>query len=240
MNILLAGRDEQELEFLSAHFNREKPTKHHIFEVGDFIKAKLLMQTSTPHLLLVVLSSSNKNRLGHKQYIIAMTLSHDNSSNLEPLFEDENRASVIHSKQMFTTEEALLALKNIYHPLTINLPIESNHPNRIAIPVKGGYKFLELSEIIRLEGSGSYTILYTNNGKKLMVSTRIGNFENQLSKSGFIRTHQSHIVRINMVSELRKASEYYLVLSNKEKIPVAKRRLAYVEEVLFKSYKKVR
>lgn len=240
MNILLAGRNEQELQFLSAHFNREKPTKHHFFEVGNFIKAKLLMQTSTPHLLLVVLSGSNKNRVGHKQYMIAMTLSHHNSSNLESLFEDEKSASVIYSKQMFTNEEALIALKNIYHPLIINPPLESNYPTRIAIPVKGGYKFLELTEIIRLEGSGSYTILYTINGKKMMVSTRIGNFENQLSKSGFIRTHQSHIVRLNLVCELRKASEYYLVLSNKEKIPVAKRRLTFVEHALFKSYKKVR
>lgn len=240
MNILLAGRNEQELQFLNTHFNHIKESKHHIFEVEDFRKAKQLIQSSKPHLLLVVLSSSDENKTEQKKYIIAMTLSQHSDSNFESLFEDEIKASVIHSKQMFTIEEALVALKNIYHPLADKLPLELNYTNRIAIPVKGGYKFMELAEITRLEGSGSYTILYTLNGKKMMVSTRIGNFENQLSKSGFIRTHQSHIVRVNFVREIRKGSEYYLVLSNNEKIPVAKRRLAYVEHVLFKSYKKVK
>jgi DNA-binding LytR/AlgR family response regulator len=238
MNILLAGRNKQELQFLNTYLNDKNVRENQFFEVGDFVKAKRFIETATPHLLLV-LTNSNEKRVGHKRYVIAIALSGHTSLKLESLFNDENRASVIHSKQMFTIEEALTALKKFYHPLAINLPLELNQPNRIAIPVKGGYKFMELAEIIRLEGSGSYTILYTINGKKLMVSTRIGNFENQLSKNLFIRTHQSHIVRVTFVRELRKASEYYLVLSNKEKIPVAKRRLSYVEQVLFKSYKKV-
>lgn len=239
MNILLAGRNEQELQFLNTQFNHVKPPKYHLYEVENFSKAKQLIQSSKPHLILVVLSNLIEKNLDPKQYIIAMTLNHHGASNFEALLEDNDRASVIHSKQMFTNEEALIALKKIYHPLAIQLPFELDYPHRIAIPVKGGYKFMDLADIIRLEASGSYTILYTVNGKKLMVTTRIGNFENQLSKGGFIRTHQSHIVRVNSVREMRKGSEYYLVLSNNEKIPVAKRRLAFVESVLFKSYKKV-
>ncbi len=237
MNILLAGRNEQELHFLNARCNNTHQSNHRFIEADNLVKASHLIRNTRPHVVCIIANATEKSTV-LKQYVIVLNLSINLTSETESIFQPSDN-SFIRSTQLFTLEEVLMALMKLYGKTPLDIPSHGSTHKRIALPVKGGYKFLELSSIIRLEGSGSYTYLHTETGKRLLMSSRIGCFENQLPKRQFIRVHQSHIVQVNFITELRKGSEFYLILSNKEKIPVAKRRLGYVEQILFDNYLKV-
>lgn len=53
---------------------------------------------------------------------------------------------------------------------------------------------VSLHDIVRFQSEGSYTEVWLSNGKKIVVSRLIKEFEELLTPDGFLRVHQSHLV----------------------------------------------
>jgi two-component system LytT family response regulator len=108
----------------------------------------------------------------------------------------------------------------------INTSGKTTSQERIAIPMREGYEIISYDEIIHLEASESYTMIYLEGDKKILSSKNIKVYEDKLSPMVFFRTHKSHI--INMRDHLKgfnRIDGNSAVMSNGKFIPIARRKL---------------
>ncbi len=94
----------------------------------------------------------------------------------------------------------------------------SNGLNRLALNSQDKIKVVKISDIIRCESSGSYTLFYTRAGDQILVTKTLKEYDALLSDYGFVRVHQSHLVNTECIKEFVKTDGGYLVLDNKKEI----------------------
>jgi two-component system LytT family response regulator len=109
---------------------------------------------------------------------------------------------------------------------SIQMLVESinGETNRLALPTHQGFEFFNIEELIRCEADRNYTIFYFKNQKPITVSRNIKQYEDILSKKGFVRVHASHIINIREMKAYHKGSGGYIVLSDNTKIDISKSR----------------
>ncbi len=95
---------------------------------------------------------------------------------------------------------------------------------KIALPQRDGYNFIEVSAIIHCEAEGAYTKIYLNDGKKLLISKTLGDIEEMLPPESFQRIHHSTVVNIDYVSHLIRTDGGYVILKTGEKLLISKAR----------------
>lgn len=93
---------------------------------------------------------------------------------------------------------------------------------RIAIPLSGSIRFIHLKEVLCFKADSSYTEIFFEDGTSITASRTLKNFEQPLeNEPDFFRCHKSYIVNLQFVSEWIKSEGGYLLLKNKETIPVS-------------------
>lgn len=94
----------------------------------------------------------------------------------------------------------------------------------IELPVNDGIVFLKQNQIIRLEASGSYTIIYMKDGVKHTASKNLKYFECLLDPVCFYRCHNSHIININEVVKLVSSDGYFALMSDQSLPDVSRKQ----------------
>ncbi|HOZ87333.1 MAG TPA: LytTR family DNA-binding domain-containing protein [Bacteroidia bacterium] len=87
-------------------------------------------------------------------------------------------------------------------------------PNFIELAVKNGIVFMKPRDIIRVEGSGSYTVFHLNNNVKQMVSKNLKECEALLEHPYFFRCHISHIINLHHVVKLISNNGFCIQMSD--------------------------
>ncbi|MFK7787035.1 MAG: LytR/AlgR family response regulator transcription factor [Crocinitomicaceae bacterium] len=83
------------------------------------------------------------------------------------------------------------------------------------------YLLLAYDEIIRIQGSGSYSDFYLMDGRKITASKRLNFFWKRIEEKGFIRTHQSHIVNEKHILGYSKKDGGGFFLKNDMSVPIS-------------------
>lgn len=96
--------------------------------------------------------------------------------------------------------------------------------NIIAIPSIDKIDFFKFDEIIYLKSDGRYTNFYLKNGKNVLATRNIGEYEKLFSENIFFRIHHSYIVNLAYVEKITKETGYYCEMVNSHNIPIAKRK----------------
>ena len=77
--------------------------------------------------------------------------------------------------------------------------------------------------------NGSYAIVYFfQDGTKILVTKTLKTFADLLKNYQFLRVHQSHLVNVSYVKAFIKSDGGYLVLKDKNTVPVSVRKRAEV------------
>lgn len=84
--------------------------------------------------------------------------------------------------------------------------------------------FVEMKDIIFCMADGKYTTFFLLNGKKIVSSKNLGEYEKLLNEGFFYRVHHGYIINIKYLSSIIKKDGVYCELTNKVTIPIAKRR----------------
>ncbi len=95
--------------------------------------------------------------------------------------------------------------------------------DRITIAEGPDYHIVSVADIVRIEGSGSYSTFYLADERKLTASKRLNHYDERLSKQVFFRSHQSHLVNLNFVQRYSKSDGGYLVMKTGHTVPLSKR-----------------
>ncbi|WP_217363306.1 MULTISPECIES: LytR/AlgR family response regulator transcription factor [Winogradskyella] len=91
--------------------------------------------------------------------------------------------------------------------------------NKLIVPTVKGLSFIPQDEVLHIEGYEGYTKIHLEDNSTLMSSYNLGKFEKVVS-SNFFKCHKSHIVNLNKVRHFE--NEGYLVLENKQRIPISR------------------
>jgi two-component system LytT family response regulator len=100
------------------------------------------------------------------------------------------------------------------------------HPeqlDKIALPVLNGLEFIEVNNIVKVEGENVYSIFYLNDGKKIIVSRTLKETEQVLSRWSFIRVHKSYIINLRYIKRYTKGEGGIVELSDGSEVEVSRR-----------------
>lgn len=138
---------------------------------------------------------------------------------LKPLSPPDLVNAVARAEQLHHTGELKVQLRtlleNISEPKLVKQKLILKTMDRIFS--------LNVNEIVRFHSEGSYTEVFTRDGKKIVVSRLIKEFDEMLSSCGFLRVHQSHLINIDYIFCFEK-TESQLILKDESVIPVSVRK----------------
>ena len=115
--------------------------------------------------------------------------------------------------------------------------VELSDKNRkISLPCKEGFLVLEVSDVIYLEASSNYTIVYTRCNKKLLVSKTLKYIEGLINSSNFLRIHRSYLINKDFIHKLNRQSGTHVELFDQVLLPVSRSRKEFVLDWFSSSY----
>ena len=100
----------------------------------------------------------------------------------------------------------------------------NQHNEYVAVSSLDKIELIPMSEIIFCQADGKYTNFFLLNGKKIMSSRNLGEYNSILDHKYFFRIHHSYIINIRHIAKISKKDGYFCELSNGTILPVAKRR----------------
>ena len=102
---------------------------------------------------------------------------------------------------------------------------------QLVIPEIGGFKIVQLKEILFLKADGNYTCIYYNS-KKLMATKLLKEYDDMLSPLSFMRVNKSFLVNLNHVVEYKRGEGGFAILSDGSEIEISRRRKAeFIDKV---------
>ncbi|MEZ0184728.1 LytR/AlgR family response regulator transcription factor [Flavobacterium oncorhynchi] len=84
--------------------------------------------------------------------------------------------------------------------------------------------FVKKEDVIFCMADGKYTTISLRDGRKIVSSKNLGEYEKVLDSVSFYRIHHGYIINIRYLVSIRKKEGFYCELVNKISIPVSKRR----------------
>ena len=93
---------------------------------------------------------------------------------------------------------------------------------KIALPQREGYEFVEVSSILYCQAEGAYTKVLLDNKRSMLISRSLGDVEELLPPDMFQRIHHSSLVNVSFISQFLRTDGGYVVLKNGEKLSVSK------------------
>lgn len=147
---------------------------------------------------------------------------------LKPVDIDELVTAVNKAEQKLAAQSKTSQLDFLLQQLKMPEPSVS----KIALPMQSEIRYVALSEIIRCEADNTYTFFILANEEKILVSKSLKEYADLLRPSGFLRTHQSHLVNPKYVKSWLKEDGGILLLTTREKIPVSKPNKETVRQAL--------
>ncbi|TBN06915.1 response regulator transcription factor [Hyunsoonleella flava] len=133
---------------------------------------------------------------------------------LKPVDIEELEAALNKVKHLSVTDqkEQIKTAKAVWH----------NDSSKLVLSLHDSFQVIDLNQLLYCESDKGYTTFYCDNGKKYLVSKTLKEYEEQLTKSNFVRPHQSYIVNLNYIDKYEKSGTIYL--ENGKKIPVSSRK----------------
>lgn len=102
----------------------------------------------------------------------------------------------------------------------------------IGLPLQNQIEFVEVSNIIRCESDGNYTIFHLKNKQNLLISKTLKEYDELLSPFQFLRVHQSHLINMNEIKSFIKTDGGYIKMKDGSNITISRQRRELVIKAL--------
>ena len=106
-----------------------------------------------------------------------------------------------------------------FDALTHNL--NTNQKRKLVLKTQESVHVVDLNEIIRCEADKNYTFFYLNNGKKILVSRTLKDFEMLLGNHGFFRAQQSHLINLEYIDRYDKQEGGSVIMKDGASVPLS-------------------
>jgi two-component system LytT family response regulator len=137
---------------------------------------------------------------------------------LKPVDLDEFIFAINKADDMVRFEEKLR-----FKALADNINLLSK-AHKIILKTSEHIHLINIGDIIRIVADGNYCTFFICDGRKILISRPIREYEKLLIDKGFHRIHKTHIININKVSYFDKTDGGDVVMSDGSKVPVSSRK----------------
>jgi two-component system LytT family response regulator len=96
--------------------------------------------------------------------------------------------------------------------------------NKVKIATVNGFELICVHDIIRVEASGSYTVVLMKDGEQIVTSKLIKEMEKILLDYDFFRSHRSHLINIRQVKRFITENDGEIIMVDNSRIPLSRRR----------------
>lgn len=139
---------------------------------------------------------------------------------LKPVDKDELIEAVKKAEVAIEKENLELKLKTLF----LNIENTKNQPRKLVLRTSERIYSIDISDIIRCESDKNYTEFFLNDGKKLLVSITLKEYDEMLSPYGFFRSHQSHLINLRYFDHYLKSDGGMAIMKDKSSVPVSSRK----------------
>lgn len=134
---------------------------------------------------------------------------------LKPIDEEELKTAIINAIDTIDFKKDDTQFEALSHNL---LP---NQKRKLVLKTQESVHVVDLSDIIRCEADKNYTFFYLSNGKKILVSRTLKDFETLLSNQGFYRVQQSHLINLDFIDRYDKQEGGSVILKDGSSVPLS-------------------
>jgi len=137
---------------------------------------------------------------------------------LKPIDEEELSLAINRADDVIRFEEKLQSkameenIKNL------------NKSDKVILKTSDYVHLVSTSDIIRIEADGNYSTFYILDGREVIVSKAIKEWEESLIDKGFHRVHKSHLINIQKLQYFDKTDSGDVIMSDGSVVPVASRK----------------
>ncbi|RFZ90019.1 DNA-binding response regulator [Mucilaginibacter conchicola] len=205
-----------------------------------------VIASTAPDLLFLDIQMPDKNgfevlkALPHHQFEVVFVTAFDNYGIqaikfsaidylLKPIDPEELRQSIAKVKAKLNQRKANLQLENLMDFIKDK---DAKKEHKLALASTKEIRFVHTGDITRCESSNAYTKFFLTDGKDILVSKPIFEYEELLTGYDFIRCHQSHLVNIKFVKSLIKEDSGYLLMDDNTRIPISRNKKEHVIKAL--------
>lgn len=147
---------------------------------------------------------------------------------LKPIDPDEFALSIerAHSK--------INALKSYERVDAFIQNIKAGELKKITLKTNERIHIVNINDIVYCEADKNYTTFYLTEHKKILVSKPIGEYEELLSGTGFLRIHQSFLINLSNITSYEKGDGGFVITIENHKVPVSTRKKEQLMQFLQK------
>lgn len=185
-------------------------------EMPDMSGIDLLRSFTDPHFRIVFVTAYDAYaveafRLSAIDYLLKPVEGEDVAKTVQKIKKDIEKDQNIICAQLSHLEKLLMQ-----NPLVAESKIGINMADKIM--------FVNINDIMYCEANGSYTNVYFHDGKKIVASRSLCDFETQLANYKFFRIHNSSLINLNSIKEFQRHDGGYVIMKNGKELEVSQRK----------------
>jgi two-component system, LytTR family, response regulator len=92
---------------------------------------------------------------------------------------------------------------------------------KLALPTLNEIEFVNVNDIVRVEGEKNYSTFFLNDKRKITVSRTLGEYEKMLDGITFMRVQKSHLINLIYVKKYLKGDGGWVLTADGAEVPVS-------------------
>ncbi|MGZ8550362.1 MAG: LytR/AlgR family response regulator transcription factor [Chitinophagaceae bacterium] len=129
----------------------------------------------------------------------------------------QNAVERLSKHRKFHTKDKMELLRS-------SLSSAKSQDEKIAVPTSDGLEFIPIKNIVHIESSSNYSKLFFSDGKNILVTKLLGEFEEILAAYHFFRVHNSHLINLTYIKKYIRGEGGQVVMQNGDVLDVARRK----------------
>jgi two-component system LytT family response regulator len=120
--------------------------------------------------------------------------------------------------------KALLAPTKVdqHHVEVLRENFNAKVPSKLVLNTSDSVFVIHTEDLIRCESEKNYTTFYISDGRKIITSKTMKDYESLLNDLPFYRCHRSHIINLNFFDRFDKREGGAIIMKNNNQIPLSR------------------
>ncbi|WP_258103595.1 LytTR family DNA-binding domain-containing protein [Marinoscillum sp. MHG1-6] len=99
-----------------------------------------------------------------------------------------------------------------------------NKDKNICLSTAEGMEFIKENEILFCKANGSYTDFRLKNGRNILVSKHLKEYEDLLPSDNFMRVHNSYLINLTGVKKFVKSEGGYILMNDESMVSISPKK----------------
>ncbi|MDD2984489.1 MAG: LytTR family DNA-binding domain-containing protein [Crocinitomicaceae bacterium] len=134
---------------------------------------------------------------------------------LKPIDPEELREAVVRAIESIGHKKE----ESQFEALQSNM--QPTQKRRLVLKTQESVHVVDLENIVRCEADRNYTSFFLFDGKRILVSKTLKDYETLLSAHNFLRVQQSHLINLDFVDRFDKKNGGSVVMKDGSEVPIS-------------------